>query len=161
MAKWKGHGLFSGVMRRLFETFDLNQSGCVSFDQYLVGYSQLTRPEPETRLRVAFRFFDLDGNKLISFEELVECFGMLHGLYSGEETTGQMREHGDLYATVLVEQVRQDQRTNAARLSVSNKENLAAVDLDQGLPFVVFRRYIALHSHTQKFFGLGNYGLGS
>ena len=68
--QWKGRGLFSGVMHRFYEIFDTNKTGKISFNEFAQGVHCLTNGTEEQRLRLCYKFCDVDNDGLVSFNDL-------------------------------------------------------------------------------------------
>lgn len=67
---WRDRGLFSGVIDRMFTTLDVQCRGSVTFEQYLTAVFVLTRGSQQVRFKLAFQFFDLNGDQVVSIDEV-------------------------------------------------------------------------------------------
>jgi len=54
----------------VFRTFDHDRNGTVNFREFLVGLFVSSCDDPETKLRWAFKLYDIDGNGFISQDEM-------------------------------------------------------------------------------------------
>jgi Ca2+-binding EF-hand superfamily protein len=59
------------VLGRLFDLFDVDGNGVVSFDELASGLSIMCGGSRDEKVRAAFGLFDLDGNGFIEWEEMV------------------------------------------------------------------------------------------
>ena len=83
LREWKGSGLQCGTLQRLFDVFDVNTTGQVSFDQYVFGVYVLTQGRASMRRRLAFEFCDFDGDGFVSRDDLRRALTCVHALYQG------------------------------------------------------------------------------
>ncbi|GAB5363151.1 hypothetical protein AAMO2058_000858800 [Amorphochlora amoebiformis] len=81
--QWRGRGLQSGALQRLFETLDYNVTGQTNFEQYTFGIYILTRADADMRKRLAFEFCDMDADGSVSRDDLRESLCIIHRLYNG------------------------------------------------------------------------------
>ena len=73
----------------LFDVFDTNRNGRIEWHEFFVGMAMLCTASVSQILEVSFRMFDLDGNGLISPDELR---GMLARLLPRHTTFGNQLE---------------------------------------------------------------------
>lgn len=62
----------------LFRSFDEDQDGFVDFQEFIVGLCVSGSEKPDTKLKWAFKMYDIDGNGSISREEMAS---MLKAIY--------------------------------------------------------------------------------
>jgi len=90
--QWRGRGIESGALKRLFNTLDCNVSGQVNFEQYLFGVYVLKRGESKMRKQLAFEFCDLDADGAVSRADLRMSLVVIHRLYNGEDSLSEESE---------------------------------------------------------------------
>ena len=61
----------NAVLGRLFDLFDVDGNGAVSFDELASGLSIMCGGSRDEKVRAAFDLFDLDGNGYIEWDEMV------------------------------------------------------------------------------------------
>lgn len=54
----------------VFEAFDQDNNGTISFNEFLVAYSLTTRGDPKGKLEYAFEMYDIDDNGTLSSQEV-------------------------------------------------------------------------------------------
>ena len=59
-------------VRHLFRSFDTNNDGYVDFTEFIVGLCVSGSDKVETKLKWAFKMYDMDGNGSISRDEMSE-----------------------------------------------------------------------------------------
>lgn len=62
----------------IFGVLDVDMAGSVTFDQFLVTMSLLTRGTPEEKIRWLFKLYDLDGDGFITPNELLKILLSLY-----------------------------------------------------------------------------------
>lgn len=68
----------SGFVEHLFRSFDMDRDGYVDFKEFIVGLCVSGSDKPNTKLKWAFRMYDVDGNGSISRGEMES---MLKAIY--------------------------------------------------------------------------------
>ncbi|RXN36587.1 Kv channel-interacting 2-like protein [Labeo rohita] len=64
----------------LFEAFDTNRNGCLSFKEFVAGLSLILRGSIYDRLNWAFHFYDLDKDGFITREEMMKIMKSIYVL---------------------------------------------------------------------------------
>ncbi|KAF4105385.1 hypothetical protein G5714_013047 [Onychostoma macrolepis] len=64
----------------LFEAFDTNMNGCLSFKEFVAGLSLILRGSIYDRLNWAFNFYDLDKDGFITREEMMKIMESIYNL---------------------------------------------------------------------------------
>uniref|UniRef100_A0A8C0XSX8 EF-hand domain-containing protein n=1 Tax=Cyprinus carpio carpio TaxID=630221 RepID=A0A8C0XSX8_CYPCA len=64
----------------LFEAFDTNRNGCLSFKEFVAGLSLILRGSIYDRLNWAFNFYDLDKDGFITREEMMKIMKSIYSL---------------------------------------------------------------------------------
>jgi hypothetical protein len=82
--EWRDHGLISGLMERLFTVLDTNSSGLVDFNEFLVGVHILCKASDEERLNLAFRFCDMNEDRIVDRNDLLKVTQMIEETYNGK-----------------------------------------------------------------------------
>lgn len=62
----------SAFVEHLFRSFDTDKDGFVDFKEFVVGLCVSGSDEYETKLKWAFRMYDVDGNGSISRKEMAD-----------------------------------------------------------------------------------------
>eukprot|EP00793_Prasinoderma_coloniale_P002218 PRCOL_00002726-RA len=63
--------------RALFDDFDLDEDGLISFDEFVLFHAMLNIPTSGGRTDVAFNMFDVDGNGVIDADEFTQAVTVL------------------------------------------------------------------------------------
>lgn len=92
--------LMAGVVERLFDVLDSHRSGYLTFLDFVRGVEALTRSSRSDRLRLCFRFFDLDGNGRVDRDELRRAVIMFDRVYHGRRASV---EEPDVFCSVVWE----------------------------------------------------------
>jgi len=65
---------FDDVIMKIFNLFDMNKNGIVNIDEVALACSVLCKGSVGDKAKILFDYYDLNGDKLISFTELVNYF---------------------------------------------------------------------------------------
>ncbi len=57
--------------KRLFETINISESSAIDFHELMIAYSILVKGSDHERLRWIFRFYDTDGDGVVSKQEML------------------------------------------------------------------------------------------
>lgn len=88
----------------LLRVFGPDNDGCIDFEKYIVGLSQLLRGTVEDRIAWAFRFYDIHGMGFITYEEILtvtKAKQMMQGRMSSKLCTLHARNVFLLFKTNL------------------------------------------------------------
>lgn len=66
-------------MRRVVNIFDKNKDGTISFEEFVNGLSSLYGNDEESKIRFAFRVYDMDDDGYITNGELFNVLKMMVG----------------------------------------------------------------------------------
>ncbi|XP_056326546.1 Kv channel-interacting protein 2 [Danio aesculapii] len=64
----------------LFEAFDTNRNGCLSFQEFVAGLSLILRGSMYDRLNWAFNFYDLDKDGFITRKEMMNVMKSIYDM---------------------------------------------------------------------------------
>lgn len=103
------NGYLSGVMLRLFNILDMRHQRCIDFFDFLRGVEVFTKSSRPQRLRLCFRFFDLNNDGVIDREELKSTLLMFDHMYNGLR---EKHEETELFCIMAWER-RERQRSRA------------------------------------------------
>lgn len=98
-AQFFPQGDSSAYAHYVFNTFDHDRSGTISFEEFVMGLSVLSRGTLQERLQWAFSLYDINGDGIITKEEMNDIVSAIYemmGRFSEptiDETTS--REHVD------------------------------------------------------------------
>ncbi|CAH1784550.1 unnamed protein product [Owenia fusiformis] len=87
----------SSYAHYVFNTFDQEHKGSITFEEFVVGLSILSRGSIHDKLQWAFRLYDINGDGIVTKDEMVDIVSAIYdmmGRYaepSVEETTA--RDH--------------------------------------------------------------------
>lgn len=79
-AQFFPHGDVSQYAHYLFQAFDQDHNGTITFQDFVVGLSALSRGAPVDKLRWAFQLYDLNGDGIISRDEMTDVIVSIHSL---------------------------------------------------------------------------------
>ncbi|KAL1435033.1 hypothetical protein MTO96_001581 [Rhipicephalus appendiculatus] len=79
-AQFFPHGDVSQYAHYLFQAFDQDHNGTITFQDFVVGLSALSRGAPVDKLRWAFQLYDLNGDGIISRDEMTDIIVSIHSL---------------------------------------------------------------------------------
>jgi hypothetical protein len=82
---WLGYGILSGVFERLFKVIDLNSTGLISFEEYLLGVQVFEAEHEEEKITLCFHFLDVDEDGTLTREELSKGLYMIQHMYEEHE----------------------------------------------------------------------------
>ena len=81
----------------LMRVFDTDKDGYINFRELLLGLSSSSQKNEKDKLKNIFKIFDIDGNKEITFGEIVTVLKASHGaLYSEEDKEAIEDKAGEL-----------------------------------------------------------------
>lgn len=85
-AQFFPHGDVSQYAHYLFQTFDQDHNGTITFQDFVVGLSALSRGAPEDKLRWVFQLYDLNGDGIISRDEMTDIIVSIHSLVAAHHS---------------------------------------------------------------------------
>ncbi|KAL0484835.1 ncsA [Acrasis kona] len=62
----------------VFNAFDTNSDGQISFEEFIVGMSVMTRGNADEKLDFAFKLYDLDSDGFITRNDMLQIVGALY-----------------------------------------------------------------------------------
>lgn len=87
------------LVQRVIDIFDEDQNGEVDFKEFIQGVSQFSvKGDKETKLRFAFRIYDVDNDGYISNGELFQVLKMMVGNNLKDSQLQQIVDKTILYA---------------------------------------------------------------
>lgn len=87
------------LVQRVIDIFDEDQNGEVDFKEFIQGVSQFSvKGDKETKLRFAFRIYDVDNDGFISNGELFQVLKMMVGSNLKDSQLQQIVDKTILYA---------------------------------------------------------------
>ncbi|CAK9303814.1 unnamed protein product [Gordionus sp. m RMFG-2023] len=88
----------------IFNTFDKNHSGCVAFEDFVKELSLICKGTMEEKLNWAFNLYDINGDGVISKEEMTKIvfsiYELLYNVIDAQEPKEIKRAHHDLEVVV-------------------------------------------------------------
>jgi len=129
--QWRGRGLESGALRRLFEVLDYNVTGQVNFEQFLFGIHVLTKAKADMRKRLAFEFCDIDADGSISRSDLKASLRVLHRLYNGRDDKLSEQREVDKFVEAMFEFAMLTNTKGAGVTSNSSLPQISQTELDE------------------------------
>lgn len=79
-AQFFPQGDVSHYAHYVFQAFDQDHNGTITFQDFVVGLSALSRGAPVEKLRWAFQLYDINGDGCISRDEMQEIIASVHNL---------------------------------------------------------------------------------
>ena len=68
----KSHGVtLTGPVERIFKVFDDDSSDTISFQEFVIALSVLSKGSPREKFKLSFEVFDIDGSGSISHAEML------------------------------------------------------------------------------------------
>jgi len=64
----------------IFNVFDDNRDGTINFQEFVCALSVMTRGSPDEKLEFAFGMYDLDGNGVITRQEMTKIMQSFYKL---------------------------------------------------------------------------------
>ncbi|XP_067271296.1 guanylyl cyclase-activating protein 1-like [Pseudorasbora parva] len=71
----------------LFNTFDINDDGCIDFMEYVAALSLVLKGGVQQKLRWYFKLYDVDGSGCIDRDELLLIFKAIRAINGTEQQT--------------------------------------------------------------------------
>ncbi|GAV01818.1 hypothetical protein RvY_12466-2 [Ramazzottius varieornatus] len=78
--------------RYVFETFESDKHGHVSFQSFLLGMSILSRGDTNEKLRWIFNLYDIDKNGCITQDEITEIVSAVHEMRASSRAGNDISE---------------------------------------------------------------------
>lgn len=72
----------SAFVEHLFRSFDMDMDGFVDFKEFIVGLCVSGSEKPETKLKWAFKMYDIDGNGFVSRTEMASMLKAIYRMIS-------------------------------------------------------------------------------
>ncbi|XP_076104261.1 A-type potassium channel modulatory protein KCNIP1-like isoform X1 [Mytilus galloprovincialis] len=79
-AQFFPQGDSSSYAHYVFNTFDHDRSGTISFEEFVIGLSVLSRGSLQERLQWAFGLYDINGDGLITREEMLDIVSAIYDM---------------------------------------------------------------------------------
>lgn len=79
-AQFFPQGDSSSYAHYVFNTFDHDRSGTISFEEFVIGLSVLSRGSLQERLQWAFSLYDINGDGLITREEMLDIVTAIYDM---------------------------------------------------------------------------------
>ncbi|XP_041369091.1 Kv channel-interacting protein 4-like isoform X4 [Gigantopelta aegis] len=74
------HGDASDYAHYVFKTFDHDNNGSVSFEEFVMGLSVLSRGSLQDRLQWAFNLYDINGDGIITKDEMLDIVSAIYDM---------------------------------------------------------------------------------
>jgi ankyrin repeat protein len=165
-ARWRDHGLFSGVFDRLFAVLDVDHSGKVSFEEYLRGVYLFRKSTLYERQQFAFEFCAMQmvsnnhgnnqssdsssqSNVVLSRGALTKVMTMLHNMYNGKQGVGVAEEQASQFCSMMFEKSLEYKAS-----STSIRRGGFSLQPSRGFTLAEFRIVAPLHPFLNAFFRL-------
>ena len=69
--------LEKALMKRLFDSYDVDNSGFIEFQEFVLGLSNLLSGTVNEKLRLLFDVLDLDGSGTIDIQEFLKALNTI------------------------------------------------------------------------------------
>ncbi|KAK3095230.1 hypothetical protein FSP39_011905 [Pinctada imbricata] len=79
-AQFFPQGDSSAYAHYVFNTFDHDRNGCINFEEFVMGLSVLSRGSFQERLQWAFSLYDINGDGLITKEEMLDIVSAIYDM---------------------------------------------------------------------------------
>jgi len=88
---WRASGLLSGFALQLFNLLDVHGTGQISFDNFVWLTRILNHGSARERAKLAFRFFDYDGDRRVGKADLLMGIKRIGRMYDGRASDQRRR----------------------------------------------------------------------
>mmetsp|Transcript_15714 Transcript_15714/g.38760 ORF Transcript_15714/g.38760 Transcript_15714/m.38760 type:complete len:934 (-) Transcript_15714:366-3167(-) len=89
--KWRESGLLSGFTLQLFHILDVHGTGQISFENFVWLSRILTHGSIRERAKLAFRFFDIGGDRRVGKNDLLVALKRIGRMYDGRNKEQKRR----------------------------------------------------------------------
>ncbi|KAI8916395.1 hypothetical protein EDD86DRAFT_198426 [Gorgonomyces haynaldii] len=105
-------------LERLFDAFDLDGNHRIDFSEFIQGLSVFFKGEPEEKMELTFRIYDIDKSGSIEPKELIKVLAHMYSTFYNEDQTERV--------TKMVHQIFEDLDINGdGSLSVTEFKLMA------------------------------------
>ncbi|CAH1784554.1 unnamed protein product [Owenia fusiformis] len=79
-AQFFPQGDSSAYAHYVFNTFDVDHSGTITFEEFVIGLSVISRGSLREKLEWAFRLYDINGDGMITKDEMTDIVSAIYDL---------------------------------------------------------------------------------
>lgn len=78
-------------LERLFDAFDVDNSGNIDFDEFTAGLTVFMNGSPEEKMDLSFRLYDIDKSGSLEPKELIKIMGQMYSAFYNEDKKKEIK----------------------------------------------------------------------